>query len=478
MERSVPVLVPPSRPTPFEVLPLTHGSVMAGLNTLVSTHMLVFKPSKQQGGARPADIIRSGLSQVLVPYYPLAGRIVENETGWEVQCDGRGAVFIVTTVPDFEEIVFHGRPMIGSEVQGPAETILFEPPTVTVGMIELEPEPEPQRPQRIQAPALTVQVTELGCGGFILSIKLCRGVCDAAGLMHFLCGWAEMARGKPNVSVTPVWGDKGGMQTRPWSTVSSDDNNMNGHRIHFPSLQMGSGQLDDPDRGTLTCPHPSRAYRPITSDRVKLDIPLDLVTSLFNWLHVEEGCDCNMAQALAAHVWRERTRALQIPHDADARLFFMCDARENHPIGYYGSFTFNCQAMARASDLVELPLSYAVRRIQAAESSLFNDFTACTKDFKRLHCSCGSAPPEVLVFTNLPTATNVDTQLDFGVLGTPDGPSELAHFPSQVNIAAISPRHDSMLQIIMNNVPFVYIDDLRSLICNMPFDINKHASRM
>ena len=102
------VLVPPSKPTPYDVLPLTHGSVMAGLNTLISSHVLVFPPNVEStpvggDGRGLVDVIQACLGEVLVPYYPLAGRIVKNDMGWEVQCDGRGAVFVVTKMPNIVE---------------------------------------------------------------------------------------------------------------------------------------------------------------------------------------------------------------------------------------------------------------------------------------------------------------------------------------------------------------------------------------
>lgn len=496
------MLVQPYRPTPYEVIPLTHGSVMAGLNTLVNTHVLMFKPNKELGSARPADIIRSGLSRVLVPYYPLAGRIVENETGWEVHCDGQGAVFIVTTAPDFEEIVVDQRPMI-AEKPSDMEIFVLPPPDANVP-------PPPASPST--APTLIVQVTEHGNGGFVLSIKLCKGVCDGAGLIHFLCGWAEMARGKPHVSVLPLWNDKKmhlpsdtntlsppytiDKSTRYQSDFPSINTSLDNseiyqsdfpstttgtrYQIHLPNLEK-SMQGDDfytQEQGMLSCHLHSKAYRPSSTERIKVDIPFEIIKALVDWLHRKENCSCEVSQVLAAHVWRSRTQALQIPDNAEARLFFITKADENLPIGYYGSFAFNCQVKARASDLVERPLSFAVQLIQQAESSLLTNFAVCTNDFKRVHCACGYTPPEVLMFTNLPD-TNLDKHLDFGVLGKPLLPSsDIVQFPSQVNIAALAPpshSYDSILHIIMNNIPFVHVNDLRSIMCNIPPYMSKDS---
>ncbi|KAI5082685.1 hypothetical protein GOP47_0002428 [Adiantum capillus-veneris] len=471
--KSVPMLVPPSKPTPFETIPFTRGSVMAGLNTLTTSHVLIFKPDKDLGGARPADIVRSGLSQVLVPYYPLAGRIVENETGWEVQCDGQGAVYIVTTVPDFEEIVVQPSHMdIATS---------FEPETVIV-----HPSRSPLPAAPAHSPTLVVQVTEVETGGFILSIKLYKGICDAAGFIHFLCGWAEMARGKPHVSVLPIWGDKtrhkdsfsdtldidksSRYQTSlPINPIAIDENTR--HQVHLPNLEKQATKLIEEGQGTFSCQHHSKIYKAPITEKVKVDIPFEVIKAHTEWMLVEERISCTALQILMAHVWRERTRALHIPSNVETRLFFMSKAEQHHPIAFYGSFAFNCQAKARAEDLMDMPLVYTLQLIQEAEANLEFNFTTCTNEFKQVHCSCGFVPMEVLLFTSLPT-TNVDTHLDFGALGKPLTSSlDDIHFPSNVNIAAIVPSshaYESNVHIVMNNVPFVHVNDLLTLLCSMP----------
>ncbi|MCO5564526.1 hypothetical protein L7F22_018187 [Adiantum nelumboides] len=478
--KSVHMLVPPSKPTPFDIIPLTRGSVMAGLNTLTTSHVLIFKPHQDLGGARPADIVRSGLSQVLVPYYPLAGRIVENETGWEVQCDGQGAVYIVTTAPDFEEIVVQPSRMDMMSSFEP-ETMVFPPPDTAV-----EPSLPPLPAPRAHAPTLVVQVTEVETGGFILSIKLYNEICDAAGLIHFLCGWAEMSRGKPHVSVLPIWGEKQRQKDTSFDHPDMDKDTrfqkflpitplaIDGstrHQIHFPNLEKQANELLDGEQDMFSCQHHSGVYKAPNTKTIKVDIPFDVIKAHTERILVEERISCTAFQILAAHVWRERTRALLIPSNAEARLFFMSKAEQGLPIAYYGSFAFNCQVKARAEDLVDMPLVYAVQLIQEAEANLVSNFTTCTNEFKQVHCSCGFVPMEVLLFTSL-HSTDIDKHLDFGALGKPLASSlDGIHFPSNVNIAAMVPpssAYGSIVRIVMNNVPFVHANDLRTLLCAMP----------
>lgn len=544
-EKAMPMLVQPHRPTPHEVIPFTHGSTMAGLNTLMDTHVLIFKPAKELGGARPADIIRSGLAQVLVPYYPLAGRIVENEVGWEVQCDGQGAVFIVTAAPDVEEIIVHRPSPMIDEKPFHTETIVLPPPDTKVDA------PPPSRPPPPSTtPTLIVKVTELENEGFVLTIKLCKGVCDSSGMIHFLSGWAEMARGKPQVSVLPLWGDKkmhslplpsplgvlGGLdglntgRTKyknsphtPYSSVVNapyliDDigskhsdsefgafdkksnpidnttkqqfdlpSNALGnvdkntrYQIHVPNLEksMQTNEYYAQDPEMLSCRHHSKVYRQAPTEPINVHIPFSTIKILVDWVRIKDNCPCEVSQVLAAHLWRSRTQALHVSDTAEARLFFITKSDENLPIGYYGSFAFNCQVKARSSDLVNLPLSYTVQLIQEAEANLLTNFSDCINDFKHVHCACGYTPLEVLMFTNLPN-TDIDEHLDFGVLGKPLPPAtDTIHFPSQVNIAALAPAShsfDSILHVIINNIPFIHVNEFRSLLSNVPVYMSKDS---
>ena len=183
------VLVPPSKTTPYDVLPLTHGSVMAGLNTLISSHVLVFPPnvnltSVGGDGRSPVDVIQAGLGEVLVPYYPLAGRIVKNEMGWEVQCDGRGAVFVVTKMPNkvepdnYPEIVsiprFDQQSTVPPSIEIERDILV---PHEGNEVVIVTPQPPPPPPPMVEQhngpmPALLVQVFPLSLSrSFSLSLS-------------------------------------------------------------------------------------------------------------------------------------------------------------------------------------------------------------------------------------------------------------------------------------------------------------------
>jgi hypothetical protein len=94
--RSPPALIAPAWPTPGGRLPLSSiDKMVAALVNLIQ----VFPPSSlspapsDQGAAVAA--MRNGFTRALVPYYPVAGRIIPS--GLVVDCTGEGVWFMDCT---------------------------------------------------------------------------------------------------------------------------------------------------------------------------------------------------------------------------------------------------------------------------------------------------------------------------------------------------------------------------------------------
>ncbi|URD76045.1 3'-N-debenzoyl-2'-deoxytaxol N-benzoyltransferase [Musa troglodytarum] len=89
VSKQAPELVAPGVPTPSGRLPLSSMDRTAVVRILVDL-VLVFKH-----GLEPAKTIKAALSRALVPYYPVAGRIVEPSPGEpEVACTSDGVWFV------------------------------------------------------------------------------------------------------------------------------------------------------------------------------------------------------------------------------------------------------------------------------------------------------------------------------------------------------------------------------------------------
>ncbi|KAJ6745157.1 ACYL TRANSFERASE 4 [Salix purpurea] len=111
--------------------------------------------SKLNGKADPACVIKDAISKVLVHYYPLAGKL-KRDNGIDVETA--------------KEFVFD----FPSKTDSGSHPLMF-------------------------------QVTKFSCGGFTIGMGLSHSVCDGFGASQLFRALAELASGKSEPSVKPVW---------------------------------------------------------------------------------------------------------------------------------------------------------------------------------------------------------------------------------------------------------------------------------
>ncbi|KAM1219792.1 hypothetical protein ACFX2G_047821 [Malus domestica] len=91
-------IVKPAEETPKQVLWMSNLDLV-----ILSKHTpSVYFYRRSQTGGHPIspffdpELLKGALSKALVPFYPLAGRLQQNETGRsEINCNGEGVLFVV-----------------------------------------------------------------------------------------------------------------------------------------------------------------------------------------------------------------------------------------------------------------------------------------------------------------------------------------------------------------------------------------------
>ncbi|GMI85442.1 hypothetical protein like AT5G17540 [Hibiscus trionum] len=186
VRRHEPEIVVPAKPTPHECKMLSdiddqdgHRFQIRGLH--------IYRGNAGMQGKDPVRVIREALAKALVFYYPFAGRLKEGPNRkLMVDCTGEGVLFIEAdadvTLEDFGDSL---HPPFPSFME-----LLCEPP----GSNDL-----------LNSPVLQIQVTRLKCGGFIFAHRFNHNMSDAVGLIQFMCGMGEIARGAVAPSIPPVW---------------------------------------------------------------------------------------------------------------------------------------------------------------------------------------------------------------------------------------------------------------------------------
>ncbi|XP_024524907.1 shikimate O-hydroxycinnamoyltransferase [Selaginella moellendorffii] len=117
--------------------------------------------------------MRESLSRLLVPYYPLAGRMRRRErltTIQELHCNDAGVMVVAAMA----------NTALGDARQCPIEHELY---------------PEPRVRDPANAPLLKIQVTKFQCGGIAVGVLTCENILDASSSFPFLRAWGEIHRG-------------------------------------------------------------------------------------------------------------------------------------------------------------------------------------------------------------------------------------------------------------------------------------------
>ncbi|KAK7286559.1 hypothetical protein RJT34_21633 [Clitoria ternatea] len=141
--------------------------------------LYVYKPNPQHhnNASTIVDTLRYSLSQALVIYYPLAGRLgwIEGDNKWELHCNAKGAQILEVNCKEVMELDDLGDFVPTNLVSQLIPDIDYNVPIMDI-------------------PLLVVQLTWFQCGGFTLGVAFCRASIDGTASMRFMGTWAKLAR--------------------------------------------------------------------------------------------------------------------------------------------------------------------------------------------------------------------------------------------------------------------------------------------
>jgi len=347
--RKPAVLVAPSLPTPKEYLYLSNIDDQATLR--FHGHVVQFyrfDPSKR--GEDPARVIRQGLADVLVFYYPFAGRVRDAPAGkLVVECTGEGVMFVEANADVALEEFGDLQPYF------PCWQDLVHD--------------VPGSQNITNSPLLLIQVTRLRCGGFIFAITFNHTMTDGLGLVQFMNALAEMTKGATRPSVLPVW-ERENLRPRTNPIVK------------FPHYEYD--QIEDKDGQMVPANeliHNSFFLGHKVIESLKRQAVGQGKYSTF--------------EVLSAFLWRLRTKAVQLPAAQEVRFIFVVNARTKSdpplPEGFYGNGISLACARTTAEELANKPLSFAVKLINEAKMAVNDEYIRSVIDFMELkgrpHCT-------------------------------------------------------------------------------------------
>ncbi|KAJ0735822.1 putative benzyl alcohol O-benzoyltransferase [Helianthus annuus] len=331
VRRRAPELIVPAKPTPRELKPLSDIDDQEGLR-LQSQEVLVYRGDPKMRNKNPASVIREALAKLLVFYYPFAGRLKEGPAGkLMVDCSGEGVLFI-----EAEADVMLDQ--FGDALRPPfpcIEELLYDVPG-SDGILD--------------SPLLLIQVTRLRCGGFIFAIRLNHIMSDATGLVQFLSGLGEVARGATSPSTLPVW-------QRELLCSSDGQPKTTFTRHEYGQVVDTKGAIIPLDDMV----HTSLFFTVTDISALRRLVPKHLQS-------------CSTFQVLTACIWRCHTIALQPDPKEVMPIIWPVNARKMLnpplPVGYYGNVLAFVAAISTTQDLCNKPFAYALELVMKVKSDV------------------------------------------------------------------------------------------------------------
>ncbi|KAL2340670.1 hypothetical protein Fmac_008610 [Flemingia macrophylla] len=296
------------------------------------------------------ETLQCALADVLVPYYPLSGRLRETKNG--------------------KLEVFFGSEQGALIVEAKSDISLAELGDLTAPNPAWEPLifkfPNEEQYKILEMPLVIAQVTLFSCGGFSLGLRLCHCICDGLGAMQFLGAWAATARkGSLVTDPEPCW-DREIFRPRDPPVVK------------FPHMEFM--RIEDGSNLTMTL----WQTKPVQKCyRIKREFQ-NHVKAL---AQPYDAAGCTTFDAMAAHIWRSWVKALDVrPLDYQLRLTFSVNARQklrNPPLreGFYGNVVCVACTKSSVSELVHGKLPETTRLVREARQSVSEEYLRSTVDF-------------------------------------------------------------------------------------------------
>ncbi|KAL2252572.1 UNVERIFIED_CONTAM: Benzyl alcohol O-benzoyltransferase [Sesamum indicum] len=338
--RQNPELIPPAKPTPHELKPLSDIDDQEGLRFQIPL-IQFYRRNPAMNRKDPVMVIRDALARALVFYYPFAGRLRE-AAGRKlvVECTGEGVLFIEAdadvTLQQFGDALHPPFPCL--------EELLYDVPG-SGGVVN--------------CPLLLIQVTRLRCGGFIFALRLNHTMSDADGIVQFMAAVGELARGAEMPSVLPVW---------QRDLLNARDP---------PHVCCTHHEYDDvPDtKGTLI-PLDDMVHRSFFFGVAEISSLRRLLPS-----HLRS---CTTFELLAACVWRCRTIAISPDPNEEVRFLCIVNSRKRFnpplPAGYYGNAFAFPAAISTAEKLSKNPLGYALELVRKTKADVTEEYMKSVAD--------------------------------------------------------------------------------------------------
>eukprot|EP01018_Ginkgo_biloba_P034345 Gb_21448 [translate_table: standard] len=289
--------------------------------TLHYNQKIILYPSPTPGFCSLVESLKKSLSEALVYFYPLAGRLCLEDGILRVDCNDAGV--------DFIEASAHHVSV--ADLAGPDASPLMQ---------ELVPFNDILNMDGFFLPMVAVQVTEVR-DGVALGCAFNHSILDGYSTWHFMNSWAELCRGAKTISLPPLHDRTLARNTKVKLNITPPTNNTANAKI----------EVKPPLRGKIF--HFSKDMMNKIKQKANKN---------------REGKPFSSFQSLGAHVWQAVTRARNLaPQEITVfTLFIDCRTRLVPPLpkNYFGNVIQGIYGATAVGLLVSNDLAFAANMLQ------------------------------------------------------------------------------------------------------------------
>lgn len=222
-----------------------------------------------------------------------------------------------------------------------------------------------------------LQVTRFSCGSFSIGFVTNHGMLDGTSAGDMFESLASICRGE-GLKANVVYNDRTFLKARNPPIVKYP------HREYVKIREISSLASFFTAAGQLS-PSPL-----VFSNKFNcIQKVFSFSPEMINTLKGKAESSCTSFEAIVAHVWRARSKAVFDNLEEFSTVLFAVDIRSiispNLPDGFAGNAVITAFATEKVGDLVKKPLSFGVRKMKEGRERVTDDYIRSVIDWLEVH---------------------------------------------------------------------------------------------
>ncbi|XVE82127.1 hypothetical protein DITRI_Ditri15bG0121900 [Diplodiscus trichospermus] len=352
-------LISPKNPMPHETIFLSN--IDQAVTFPVETVFFFQVPQEESCSTLDISVrVKQAVAEVLlVPYYFMAGRLSFNQEGnrLELVCNNAGVLFVSATsrlrlkdlgnlsLPNSKFNHFVHRPGLYKSLD---ETALF-----------------------------TIQVTRFACGSFSVGFVTNHAILDGRSASEMFENLASICRGETE-----------GLKTKVINNDRTCLKARNPLQIRYPHNEYIKLKEISSVASCFTAPEQS-SPSPLIFSKVYTHELFSFTPEMISTLKKKAMTRCSSFEAMVAHIWRARSKAVFTNLDDLSAVLFAVDIRSKtsppFPNSFAGNAVVTAFANAKVIDLVEKPFSFCVEKVKEARERITDEYVRSVIDWLEVH---------------------------------------------------------------------------------------------